>query len=276
MSRVPGASTVLAGVIGDPIRHSRSPVILNAAFDASGLDWTYLAFEVAAGSGAAAARAVGALGLGGLSVTMPHKESVIPALDELTPAAQRLGAVNCIARDGSRLIGHNTDGAGYLASLAVEGFDPSGARCVVLGAGGAARAVVLALHDAGAADVVVANRSAQRGAQAASLAGEVGRTVDPDAVGSTLGQADLLVNATPVGMRETDPSPLPPELLHGDLFVSDLIYHPDPTVLMRSAESAGARCASGLGMLVGQAAEAFRIWTGLEPPVAEMMAAAAR
>lgn len=274
MSRLPGAETVLAGVIGDPIRHSRSPAILNAAFEATGLDWTYLAFEVPEGAGTEAAAAVRTLGLGGMSVTMPHKESVIAALDELSPSAQRLGAVNCIARNGSRLIGHNTDGAGYLASLSDAGFDPGGARCVVLGAGGAARAVVLALHGAGATDVAVINRSSQRGIRAASLAGGVGRALELDAVGAALDQADLLVNATPVGMDEADPSPVNPGLLHSGLFVSDLIYHPDPTALMRAADSVGARFAGGLGMLVGQAGAAFRIWTGLEPPVPEMLAAA--
>lgn len=265
----------MAGVIGDPIRHSRSPTIFNAAFGAAGLDWAYVAFEVPAGSGAAAAEAMRVLGLVGLSVTMPHKEEVIAALDALDPVAERLGAVNCIERSDGRLIGHNTDGAGFVSALRAEGFSPEGSRCVVLGAGGAARAVVLALHTAGAEDVVVVNRTAARALQAASLAGDRGRTSSPSELASELAGADLLVNATPLGMGPEGVSPVEPEIMHEGLFVSDLIYHPDPSPLMVAAGSAGAACSGGLGMLVGQAAEAFRIWTGLEPPLEEMSAAAA-
>ena len=275
MSRPPSAATLVAGVIGDPVRHSRSPAILNAAFAAVGLDWTYVAFEVQAGSGAAAAEAMRVLGLVGLSVTMPHKEEVIAALDELAPAAERLGAVNCIERRGARLIGHNTDGAGFVSALRSEGFSPEGSRCVVLGAGGAARAVVLALHEAGAREVAVVNRTAARAQQAAALAGDRGRASSPADLATELAEADLLVNATPIGMGPADPSPVEPAIIHGDLFVSDLVYHPDPSPLTLAAAAAGARCSGGLGMLVGQAAEAFRIWTGLEPPLEEMAAAAA-
>ncbi|MGI9578114.1 MAG: shikimate dehydrogenase [Microthrixaceae bacterium] len=269
-----GAQTVVAGVIGDPIRHSRSPAILNAAFAATGLDWTFVAFEVPEGAGADAARAASVLGLGGLSVTMPHKEAVIGALDIVKPVAGTLGAVNCISREEGLLVGHNTDGAGFLASLADEGVEVKGARCVVLGAGGAARSVILALAGAGAVDVAVVNRGQDRAEKAAELAGAIGRFVAAADVGEPLEQADLLVNATPLGMRDGDPCPVEPSLLHDSLFVSDLIYHPNPTVLMVAADAAGARFAGGLGMLVGQAAEAFRIWTGLDAPVEEMSAAA--
>lgn len=275
MSNPPSAGTLVAGVIGDPVRHSRSPAILNAAFEAAGLDWTYVAFEVPAGSAAAAVDAMRVLGLVGLSVTMPHKEAVIAGLDALDPAAESLGAVNCIERRDGRLIGHNTDGAGFVSALRSERFAPEGSRCVVLGAGGAARAVVLALHEAGAADIAVVNRTADRAAQAAALAGDAGRAAPPDGLAAELRAADLLVNATPVGMGPNASSPVEPGIMHEGLFVSDLIYHPDPSPLMVAAASAGARSCGGLGMLVGQAAEAFRIWTGLEPPFEEMAAAAA-
>src|SRR3954469_6165198 len=154
------ATTRLAGVIGSPIRHSRSPAIFNAAFAAAGLDWAYLAFEVAGGGAGGALDAVRALGIEGLSVTMPHKSDVAGLVDERSPQAEQLGAVHCVVRRGDRLIGHNTDGAGFVASLRADaGFDPAERSCVVLGAGGAARAVVLALAEAGASSVVVVNRS---------------------------------------------------------------------------------------------------------------------
>jgi shikimate dehydrogenase len=166
----------VAGVIGSPIRHSLSPVLHNAAFRALDLDWAFLAFEVTAGDGAAAVHGARALGIEGLSVTMPHKADVIPALDKLSPTAEKLGAVNTITRQGGALLGLSTDGPGFLDALRLdEGFDPAGRRCVVFGAGGAARAVVLALAEAGAAQVTVVNRTAERAREAVALAGAVGR-----------------------------------------------------------------------------------------------------
>ncbi len=172
----PGASTRLAGVIGDPVRHSLSPAIHNAAFRATGLDWVYLAFEVPAGEAAAAVAAMRALGLEGLNVTMPHKAGVAQAVDRLSPVAAELGAVNTVVREGAALIGHNTDGDGLVASLRAEhGFEPASRRGLVLGAGGTARAVVRALGAAGAADVAVVARRGEQAATAAALAGGGGR-----------------------------------------------------------------------------------------------------
>ncbi|MDP9387542.1 MAG: shikimate dehydrogenase, partial [Actinomycetota bacterium] len=152
----PTASTHLAGVIGDPVRHSLSPVLHNAAFRALGLDWAYVAFEVAAADIAAAVAGVRALGVEGLSVTTPHKDRLAGLVDALSPAAQRLGAVNCVVRRGDLLVGESTDGRGFLDAVRLDhGFDPAGRRCVVRGSGGAARAIVLALAEAGAAEVVV-------------------------------------------------------------------------------------------------------------------------
>src|SRR5438477_7126353 len=171
-------TTKVAAVIGYPIRHSVSPVIHNAAFRALDLDWVFTAFEVAPGRAAVGAEGARDLGLAGLSVTMPHKADVIRALDRLSPVAEALGAVNTILRQGSRqLIGENTDGAGFLDALRTdEGFDPAGRRCLVVGAGGAARAGVLALADAGAVEVIVANRTPARAEEAAALAPGVART----------------------------------------------------------------------------------------------------
>jgi shikimate dehydrogenase len=263
------ARTAVAGVIGAPVAHSLSPAIHNAAFAALGLDWTYAAFEVAPGDVARALDGMRALGLRGLSVTMPHKEDVARLVDACSDDATALGAVNCVvARDG-RLVGENTDGPGFIDALRDEAFDPAGARCVVIGAGGAARAVVLALARAGAGDVGVANRTPSRGAAAAALAGAAGRTVELDAVSG----ADLVVNATPIGMVD-DALPLDPERLGKGQRVADLVYHPAITPLLAAAGARGATTLNGLGMLVHQAARAFELWTGETAPVRVMRAAA--
>lgn len=266
-------TTRLAAVIGDPIRHSRSPAIFNAAFEAAGLDWAYLAFEVPDGRAAGALDAVRALGIEGLSVTMPHKTDVAALVDERSPQAERLGAVNCVVRDGDRLVGHNTDGAGFVASLRADaGFEPAGRDCVVLGAGGAARAVILALAEGGASAVTVVNRSTDKAATAAALAGAIGSTAPAAALIERLASADLLVNATSLGM---DSASLPVDAadlgaLPEAALVADLIYRPVVTPLLAAAEARGLRTLNGLGMLVYQAAEAFRLWTGTPAPVAEM------
>jgi len=269
-------TTRVAAVIGSPVRHSRSPLLANAAFQAAGLDWAFVAFEVAPGSAREAVSAMRTLGLGGLMVTMPHKADVIDHLDRLTPAAQALGAVNSIAWEGTDLVGDNTDGPGLVASLRTDdGIDPAGLRCVVLGAGGAARSVVWALADAGAADVAVVNRTADRARSAAELAGSVGRVGDDRDVA----QADLVINATSVGMGAAvgadGPLPLDPAQLGSALTVVDLVYLPLQTPLLRVAEACGARAVDGLGMLVHQAALSIVRWTGVSPDL-DAMARAAR
>ena len=168
-------------MIGSPVRHSLSPLLHNAAFAAAGLDWAYLAFEVAPADVAAALRGARAIGLRGLSVTMPHKEAVAACLDgSLSPTAAKLAAVNTVSFAGGKPCGESTDGAGFVAALASDqGFDPKGRSCAVLGAGGAARAVVLALAGAGAAEVAVVARSEAKAAVAAALAGPAGRNAEP-------------------------------------------------------------------------------------------------
>lgn len=278
MSYVTGHTRV-AAVIGDPVSHSRSPAILNAAFAATGLDWVFAAFEVVEGRAGAAIEAMRTLALAGMSVTMPHKAAVTEHLDELTPAAAALGAVNCIAWEGGRLVGHNTDGAGLVASLRADGFDPAGSRVVVLGAGGAARAALVALHGAGASHLAVWNRSPRRAADAAALvpgAGVLDGPADGAELTAAVAGADLLVNATPLGMRPGDGSPLPSAALHPGLYVSDLVYDPPETTLMADAAAAGARVGNGIGMLVGQAAVAFGIWTGMDAPLGPMQSVARR
>jgi shikimate dehydrogenase len=263
--------TRLAGVIGDPVRHSLSPALLNAAFDATGLDWVYLAFPVPAGSVPVALAAMRALDIGGLSVTMPHKAAVAAACDVLSPAAAALGAVNCIVNDGMRLVGHNTDGPGLVDALGVdEGVTVEGRRCVIIGAGGAARAVVRAFADAGAIDIAIINRSPEPAAVAAALAGRAGRVATPEAIAG----ADVLVNATPLGMGADTRLPVDTGLLRAHHVVVDLVYHPLQTPLLTAASALGAHAVNGLGMLVHQAGHAFRLWTGRPPPIAVMREAA--
>ena len=269
------ASTRVAAVIGDPVRHSLSPTIHNAAFQALGLDWVYLALPVPAGEGAAAITAMRTLGIDGLNVTMPHKAGVLPALDRLSPTATALQAVNTVHRLGDELHGESTDGAGFLDALRHdEGFDPADRRAVVFGAGGAARAVVQALGAAGAADIAIVNRTAAKAQAAATLAPDgIARHGDERDVDD----ADLVVNATPIGMAGTateDAVLLDPHRLRPGQLVVDLVYHPLRTPLLAAAKERGAVPVTGLGMLIHQAAHAFRLWTGEDPPLEVMSAAA--
>lgn len=266
------AATTVVGVIGDPVAHSLSPVLHNAAFTALGLDWVSVGFRVAPGAVDDAIRGARALGIRGLSVTMPHKDAVARVVDRLTPVAERLGAVNCVDNVGDGSVGDNTDGSGLVAALRRgDHFDPTGRRCMVIGAGGAARAAIAALGDAGAAEVVVVARSPERGAAAAALGGAVGRHgVAEDAV-----LCDLVVNATPIGMggRDSDGPeewPLDPALLVQGQTVVDLVYHPPLTPWLEAAQERGASISNGLGMLVHQAALQLTLWTGLEAPVEAM------
>lgn len=281
--RAPTGATRVAAVIGDPIGHSLSPALHNEAFRQLGLDWVYVAFRVPAGAGAEAIAAVRTLDLAGLSVTMPHKAEVAAAVDRLGPVAARLGVVNTVSwvYSGGRpeLVGESTDGAGYLDAMAEEGFDPTGKRCVVLGTGGAARAVTLALAGAGAAEVVVVGRRPGGAAGCAALAGTAGRSLDGTGdVEGVVGAADLVINATPAGMGPGDATPfgVRREWLGPGQFVSDLIYAPPVTPLLVEARAAGAGWANGLGVLIHQAGHQVRMWTGQRPPLEAMSAAAVR
>ncbi len=269
------AATTVVGVIGDPVDHSLSPLLHNTAFAHLGIDWVSVGFRVRAGETAAALSGARALGVVGLSVTMPHKGEAARLVTDRSSLAERLGAVNCVVDTGSGWRGENTDGAGFLAALGHrDGFEPRGLRCLVVGAGGAARAVIAALADAGAAEVVVVNRTPERAVAALGLAGPVGRAGEP----SDARSADLVVNATPMGMAGTDhddaqPWPIDPTLIGAGQRAVDLIYHPSETPWMAAVRARGATVDNGLGMLVHQAAFQLAAWTGLEPPVEAMWAA---
>ena len=284
-----GPDMRLVGVIGSPIAHSLSPLLHNAAFAALGLGetWCSSAFEVAPGAAAEALAAMRQSDISGLSVTMPHKADVANLVDECTEVARQLDAVNCVASTEGVLLGTNTDGEGFVASLARgAAFMPAGRRCVVIGAGGAARAVVLALAETGASRVEVLNRTPERAAAAAALAGSAGSVValESRALAKAIEAADLVVNATPVGMAGSaaaaaaaeggTPWLVDPELLHTDQVAADLVYAPRPTRWLAAAAAAGARSVDGLGMLVHQAAAQLALWTGMAAPVEAMWQAA--
>ena len=265
---ITGATTVV-GVIGDPVRHSLSPAIHNAAYEAIGLDAVYVAFPVATGSGDLAVASCRALGLRGLSVTMPHKEAVLKAADECSEDAHLLGAANTLINNNGRIRAESTDGIGCVNALHEAGFDPVGKKCMVIGAGGAGRGVVLALCRAGAR-VVVVNRSRQRGEHAVALGGANASLGVLDAVSDM----DLVINATSQGMGNDASLPLDPTRLRKGQFVNDLIYNPMETPLLRAALQAGAIPVDGLGMLIHQAAQQILLWTGDVAPISVMRDAA--
>lgn len=268
MARVPQE---FVGIFGWPLGHTLSPVLHAAAFRSLGLSWTYLTWPVPPEDLGRAVDGMRVLGARGANVTMPHKESVIAHLDGLSPDAEAIGAVNTIHAVGDKLIGHNTDVTGFAAALEEgTGFNPQGEQCLVLGAGGSARAVVRALQTAGATKVTVAGRDQEKAVQVASIAD--GDSAPWSAAGSLLSDVRLVVNCTPLGMKEEDP--LDGLDLSVDHVVMDLVYSPPHTALIEKAKRAGATATGGIGMLVHQAADSLRIWTGSEPPLGVMSAAA--
>lgn len=255
------------GVIGNPIGHSRSPLIHNPALQAAGIDGVYLPFEV----GDAASFICSfvhpktrklAWNLRGLSVTIPHKRAVMPYLDWIDPTAQAIGAVNTIVVEGERLLGYNTDVHGAMQPLA-ELLDVRGTRVAVLGAGGAARAVCYGLRERGA-DTTIYARDLKK---AQPLADEFNARIVQ--LAGFAGQADLVINCTPIGMKghHEHARPVTVESLRGVKLVYDLVYNPEETLLLRAAKQAGCQTLGGLAMLVAQAAEQFRLFTGQEAPL---------
>jgi shikimate dehydrogenase len=225
---------------------------------------------------------VRALGFAGLNVTVPHKETVLSLLDDLSPAARAIGAVNTVVRRGDRLVGDNTDGPGFLRALAGLGFRPRGLRAVVLGAGGSARAVVWGLGGAGVSRLTILNRSPKR---AAALAARVRRSCDATVLTSGLDSpgsadlfrdADIVVNCTSLGLDGRTAPNVPITVTPRNCLFYDLVYRPGPTPLVRAARRRGRRAENGLGMLVEQAALAFRVWTGRLAPVETMRRALER
>ena len=273
------------GIIGFPIRHSISPVFQQAALDYCGIDATYRAWEVAPDEVGAFVQGLRKPEVLGINVTVPHKEAVISYLDEVDDWATEAVAVNTIVNRSERLTGHNTDGYGFLRALQEEGaFDPKGRRVLILGAGGAARGVVLALIRANVDQLTVANRTVSRAQRLAELARASGVTSEAIPLsGSDLteaaAQAELIVNCTTIGMAhgpDEKGTPLSWRQIRPTALVYDLVYNPLETPLLRDAVKAGARTLGGISMLVYLGAASFEMWTGQPAPVSVMLEAASR
>ena len=273
------------GIIGYPIGHSISPMFQQAALDHAGIYASYLAWEVKpeeVGEFVAGLREPGVLGI---NVTLPHKEAVIPHLDEVDLWASTAGAVNTIVNREGRLTGHNTDGLGFLrALLEVSGFTPQGHGVLVLGAGGAARGVVLALVREGVSHLTVANRTLSRAERLVQIAkdGGVSSLAIPlagNALDGEAASADLIVNCTTLGMAhgpDEKGTPLDWQQIPPTALVNDLVYNPLETPLLRAAARSGAQVLGGIHMLVYQGAASFEMWTGQRAPVEVMLEAASR
>ena len=263
-----------AGIIGWPLEHTLSPVIQNVALKRLDLDWIYLPFAVPPEQLSDAIQGLRALGAIGANVTMPHKETVMAHLDDLSGDARAVGAVNTIQAVGGKLIGHNTDVDGFKSFVIDDaGLQVQGTTCLVLGGGGAARAVVGALHDLGAARISIAARRREQAVRLTRLRNDdVNESLPWDDAPARASEFDLVVNATPIGM-EGEPLLRDARFRAGQAVV-DLIYDPPTTPLVERARASGAAGWGGLGMLVHQAAASLRIWTGQEPPVEAMAMAA--
>jgi shikimate dehydrogenase len=270
------------GIFGWPVAHSKSPQMHESAARALGIALRYECFEVAPDGLAEAVRAKHSTGIDGYNLTVPHKVAIMSLIDEVAPAARAIGAVNTVVRRGGRYLGDNTDAPGFVRSLEEAGVQLSGAHVVVLGAGGAARAAVVGLAQAGAADIRVRSRRPEQSeALCRSLAGTVGCSLKAaalDEAGRHFDGASLLVQATsatlassPVAQAFAESVPI--EALPEEAAVVDMVYEPLQTAVLARAEARGLQTIDGLGMLLHQGAIAFEMWTGMKPPLDVMRAA---
>jgi shikimate dehydrogenase len=274
--------TKVCAIIGDPIEHTMSPPMHNAAFRKLGLDFVYMPFRVLKEDLPQAVDGLQALGVRGFNVTMPHKVAIIPLLDKLDPLAEKIGAVNMVVNDDGCLTGYNTDGPGALQALVEHGADPENKNVVVLGAGGASRAISYVLAQRGARLTILNRKEELDWAHniARLIKDSLGAVVKVDELGhqqlnSALTAAEILVNATSVGMSpEAGKSPVPAEVLGKPLVVLDIIYNPMQTKLLQDAAAAGCRTIGGVEMLVRQGVLCFEKWTGRKAPVETMRRAA--
>jgi len=264
----------LVGVFGYPVAENPTGVMQEAAFQARGLNWRYLTIEVQPEDLEAAMAGLRAFNMQGVNLTIPHKVAVIEHLDRLSPEAELIGAVNTVVRDGGQLVGHNTDGKGFLRSVRDDaGVDPAGKRIIFLGAGGAARAMSVELALAGAAHITIVNRTPSRGQELAKHLSErtpaEAQFVHWQGEYAVPSEAGILVNATSIGLfpQVEEVPPVAMASFRPDLLVCDVIPNPPQTAFLRAARVEGARTLDGLGMLVYQGAIAFQMWTGVEAPI---------
>ena len=267
--------TKLCGLIGDPVEHTMSPVMHNVAFREMGIDYLYVPFRVRQEELGKAIDGMRALNMRGLNVTIPHKIAVIQFLDKLDPLAEKIGAVNTIANDDGVLTGYNTDASGFLQAVLEKGIEPAGKDVVILGAGGASRAISFILAERGAR-LVILNRILEfdwANELASSLSQVFNKKVEAlvlerENLARVLETTDMLVNATSVGMSpDIEKTPVDANLLKPGLIAFDIIYNPIKTRLLKETEAAGAETIGGLDMLVWQGALAFEEWTGRKAPV---------
>jgi len=262
-------TTRVAAVIGWPVEHSRSPQMLEAAFAERAIDAVMIPIGVPPEAFAQIVGALRAMRALGASVTLPHKLAATALCDELSPAARAIGAVNCLHIDGDRLVGHNTDAAGFIDALGAAGFTPAGKRCLILGAGGAARAVAYGLRTAGASAIDVLARDPEK---ITWIQARPWHTIE---LRDCFARAELVVDATPIGLAggaSAALDELPLDALPAAAWVATLVYHRRPVLLERAA-ARGHSIADGRGMLVHQGARAFAIWTGAAPPIEAMQRA---
>ncbi|MGG2199259.1 shikimate dehydrogenase [Paenibacillus validus] len=269
--------TILYGVFGDPIRHSKSPIMLNRAFEVTGVNAAYGAFHIVPGTLKDAVAGIRALQFRGVNVTVPHKVEVMEYLDAIDEGARMIGAVNTIVNDNGKLTGYNTDGIGYIRSLKEEtGIDLRGRKVLMIGAGGAARGVGYAIAKEGAAHIYIANRTKEKAQELAASMSEFSSVSGHglDEVAALAGEAALIVNNTSLGMHpNVDDVPMDVSLIRPDTVVSDLIYNPLLTRFLREArDQRGAAIHSGLGMFIYQGAYAFEYWMGQPAPIEAMRA----
>ena len=270
-----GAKTKLLALIGDPVGHSLSPAMHNASFAADGLDLVYVALNVGADDLPDAVRGAAALGLRGFNVTMPHKRAMVTLVDELDEGTRISGAVNTVVIEGRRLRGFNTDGPGMIEACREAGLGLDGRRILLLGAGGAAASVAAAFCDEGIGELHIVNRNVEHAGALAEKLRAAGKKVEIEvhptgALDGTV-RAPIVVNATPLGMSDDDPLPLPLEYLDGITALVDAVYRPGAqTALVRRARERGATVVTGSRMLLHQGVLAQRLWTGRQPNVAAM------
>ncbi len=272
--------TSVFGIFGHPVEHTFSPGMHNAAFAKIKRDACYVPFAVAPADLGRAVRAIVPLGIRGLNITIPHKETIIPFLDDLTDDARMIGAVNTVEVNRGKLIGHNTDGRGFLRSLREEtGFRPKGKTILMVGSGGAARAVGINLALSGAQTILICDldtvKAKKLGRDIQNKTATRVKVVDPDDLEKSAQVAECIINATPLGLKPGDPLPIPRHLIRKGQLICDLVYNPLRTPLLKAARSAGANTLSGIGMLLYQGVIAFEIWTGGKAPVNVMKAALA-
>lgn len=259
-----GGKTKITGIFGYPIEHTLSPAMHNAAFGSLGLDYCYVPFSVHPDHLGYAVKAITALNIRGVNITVPHKEKVIPLLDEISDEASLIGAVNTIVNREGRLVGYNTDGKGFMQSLAGVGISPEGKDVLIIGAGGAARSVGFSLA-AQARTIAIYGRTKEKAERLINDLGKVRKDIFLLEDITDIGRFQMIVNATPVGLKKDDPPPLETSLLNPAQIVYDLVYK--RTALLEEAERKGCVALDGSGMLLWQGAASFELWTGKSPDI---------